>query len=98
MSNERSIPRFSTTGLGRRKFLKQSAFAIAGTTSLAAFLAACGDNTATTAPAATTAAASATTAAGAATTAAGAATTAAASATTAAGAATTAAGAATTAA
>src|SRR5437764_870041 len=95
MSEESSTPNLPTNRLGRRKFLRQSAFAIAGTTSLAAFLAACGDNTATTAPAttaATTAASSATTAAGAATTAATSATTAAgattaASATTAAGAA-----------
>jgi raffinose/stachyose/melibiose transport system substrate-binding protein len=70
MSIDRSNPPTHKT-LGRRKFLKQSAFAVAGATSLAAFLAACGDNTATTAPAATTAAAS-TKAAAAATTAAGA--------------------------
>jgi raffinose/stachyose/melibiose transport system substrate-binding protein len=89
MSEESSTPKFLTNRLGRRKFLKQSAFAIAGTTSLAAFLAACGDNTATTAPA-TTAAASATTTASAATTAAS--TTTAAGATTAASSATTAAG------
>src|SRR3954468_24165400 len=49
MSKESSTPKFLTQGMGRRKFLKNSAFAIAGTTSLAAFLAACGDNTATTA-------------------------------------------------
>jgi peptide/nickel transport system substrate-binding protein len=65
---------------------------------LSLFLMACGDNTATTAPAATTAAASATTAAASATTAAASATTAAAGATTAAAGATTAAAGATTAA
>lgn len=65
MSKESSTPKSQANRLGRRKFLKQSAFAIAGTTSLAAFLAACGDNTPTTAaPVATTAApAAATTAA-----------------------------------
>lgn len=89
MSEESSTPKLLTNRWGRRKFLKQSAIALAGTTSLAAFLAACGDNTATTVPAATTAA-SATAAASAGTTAAASATTAS-SATTAAGAATTAA-------
>lgn len=74
MNDDRSIPNYPTNRLGRRKFLKQSAFAIASTTSLAAFLAACGDATNTSAPASATTAAS-----GAATTAAsGAATTAAA--------------------
>jgi multiple sugar transport system substrate-binding protein len=81
--------------LSRRKFVALTGGALAAS----GLLAACGDNTATTAPAATTAAAAATTAAAAATTAAPAATTAVAAATTAASAATTAAaGAATTAA
>jgi branched-chain amino acid transport system substrate-binding protein len=67
----------TSSGLGRRRFLKKIALAFAATTVPAGLLAACGDNTPTTAPATTT---SATTAAsnGSATTAAAGATTAAA--------------------
>lgn len=61
MSDELSNPNYPTNRLGRRKFLKQSAFAIAGTTSVAALLAACGDNTATPAVATTAASGAATT-------------------------------------
>ncbi|HEX2914478.1 MAG TPA: extracellular solute-binding protein [Chloroflexia bacterium] len=76
MSEESSNLKGITTGIGRRKFLKKSALVIAGTGLSASFLAACGDNTSTSAPAATTAASSAT---GATTAASGAATTAASS-------------------
>lgn len=63
----------STSKIPRRKFLKKASLAAAGLTLTAAGFAACGDNTATTAPVATTAAggAATTAAGGAATTAAG---------------------------
>lgn len=56
MSDERSIPNLSNKRLGRRKFLEHTAFAIAGTTSLAAFLTACGEAATNTPPAAAPAA------------------------------------------
>jgi branched-chain amino acid transport system substrate-binding protein len=63
MSEASSKSNESTKGLKRRDFLKKSALAVIGTSLSAGFLAACGDNTATSAAGATTAAAGATTAA-----------------------------------
>ena len=68
MTDKSLRPNQFANRMGRRKFLKRSALAIAGTTLSAGLLAACGDNTATptvaaTTPASTTAAAT-TTAAG----------------------------------
>ena len=76
---KRLIEAYESGRISRRSFLQKAALMGVGFTSMAAFLAACGDSTATTAPVATTASGSAPTAAGAATTAAGGASTTAAS-------------------
>lgn len=69
-SQETFLGKYSTTQLHRRTFVKRMLALGAGGSAALSLLAACGDNTATPAPAATTAAAGATTAASAATTAA----------------------------